>query len=182
MKASHSSITTSENLHPLTECAAFADEIKAKGYSFQSNWHFVDQPYLDKGGSLSDFSFVPDTVQVVDALQNLSDWLSGNGTAYKTSTYYTQIKSYFPVEADARSFALRLIIHYVGDLHQPLHAVAEVDSTYPSGDKGGNAESIPSKSGANNLHAVWDSVAYEYAGTPVLPLSNTDWSWYTTTE
>ena len=119
---------------------------------------------------------------MLDALKNLSDWLSGNGTAYKTSTYYTQIKSYFPVEADARSFALRLIIHYVGDIHQPLHAVAEVDSTYPSGDKGGNAESIPSKSGANNLHAVWDSVAYEYAGTPVLPLSNTDWSWYTTTE
>jgi hypothetical protein len=26
----------------LTECAAFADEIKAKGYSFQANWHFVD--------------------------------------------------------------------------------------------------------------------------------------------
>ncbi len=53
----------------------------------------------------------------MDALQNLSDWLAGKGTAYKTSTYYTQIKSYFPNEADARSFALRLIIHYVGDIH-----------------------------------------------------------------
>lgn len=101
----------------MTECAAFADEIKGKGYSFQANWHFVDQPYLDKGGSLSDFKFVEDTVEVLDALQNLSDWLAGRGTAYKTSTYYTQIKGYFPNEADARSFALRLIIHYVGDIH-----------------------------------------------------------------
>lgn len=61
-----------------------------------------------------------------------------------------------------------MIIHYVGDLHQPLHAVAEVDSKYPSGDQGGNAESLPSICGAGNLHAVWDSVAYNYCGYPVL--------------
>ena len=29
------------------------------------------------------------------------------------------------------------------------------------------------------MHAVWDSVAYEYTGHPVLPLSDNDWSWYT---
>jgi len=72
-----------------------------------------------------------------------------------------------------------LLIHYVGDLHQPLHAVAEVDSTYPSGDRGGNSEAIPSICGAANLHAVWDSVAYNYCGYPSLPLSTSDWTWYT---
>jgi hypothetical protein len=72
---------------------------------------------LDKGGKLSDYTFVLDTYEIVGCLQNLTDWLKGNGTAYKSSYYYTTIKSYFPNEADARSFALRLIIHYVGDLH-----------------------------------------------------------------
>jgi hypothetical protein len=91
-----------------------------------------------------------------------------NGTAYKSSYYYTQVNKNFPTDSDGRSFALRMLIHYVGDLHQPLHAVAEVDSTYPSGDKGGNAEAIPSICGAANLHAVWDSVAYNYCGYPVL--------------
>ena len=99
---------------------------------------------------------------------NLTDWISNNGTAYKSSYYYQQVTKNFPSDADGRSFALRLIIHYVGDLHQPLHAVAEVDSKYPSGDQGGNAESLPSICGAGNLHAVWDSVAYNYCGYPVL--------------
>lgn len=107
--------------------------------------------------------------------------MSGSGTAYKTSHYYTTIKNSYPAEADARSFALRLIIHYVGDLHQPLHTTAEVDSTYKSGDNGGNAEKIPTIDGVSNLHAVWDSVAYEYTGFPVQPFSAADWSWYTET-
>lgn len=174
------SLTKGESSHPLTECATFADDIKGEGYSFQSGWHFVDQPYLDQGGSLSDFNFTEDTYQVLDALTNLTDWLAGNGTAYKTSYYYTTIKKYFPDESQARSFALRLIIHYVGDIHQPLHATAMIDSTYPTGDRGGNSESLPSISGAGNLHAVWDSLMYVYTAYPVLPLSTSSWSWYTT--
>lgn len=175
-----SSLTTSEKDHPMTECATFADDIKGKGYSFQAGWHFIDQPYLDKGGDISDFSFVEDTYDVLDALEALTSWLSNNGTSYKSSYYYKEIKNYFPNESEARSFALRLVIHYVGDIHQPLHAVAEVDSTYPSGDRGGNDEKLPSRSGASNLHAVWDSVAYEYTGRPSLPLSSSDWTWYST--
>ena len=55
-----------------------------------------------------------------------------------------------------------------------------VDNTYKSGDKGGNAETLPSKDTVTNLHAVWDSVAYAYTGYPTLPLSSADWNWYTT--
>ena len=69
----------------------------------------------------------------------------------------------------------------MGDIHQPLHAEAEVDSTYPSGDAGGNYEKVPSTNGVSNLHGVWDSVIYQYTGYPSMPLSNTDWNWYTST-
>ncbi len=117
LKVSHSSLTTSEKSHPITECATFADDIKSKGYSFQSGWHFIDQPYLDKGGSLDDFTFVPDTYEILDAIKDLTAFLAKDGTAYLNSYYYKTIKASFPNEADARSFALRLIIHYVGDLH-----------------------------------------------------------------
>ncbi len=96
------------------------------------------------------------------------------------STYLSQVAAKLPLKADQRSFALRMLIHYVGDLHQPLHSTARVDSKYPSGDRGGNSETIPSKSGVSNLHFVWDSVVYKYTGKPVLPLSSTDFSWYTT--
>lgn len=56
-----------------------------------------------------------------------------------------------------------------------------MNSTYPSGDRGGNSEYIPSVDGVKNLHSVWDSVIYQYPGYPTMPLSNADWSWYTTT-
>lgn len=72
-----------------------------------------------------------------------------------------------------------MVIHYVGDVHQPLHSAALVDSHYPSGDRGGTAEKIPSKSGVSSLHFVWDSAVYEYTGRPSLPLTTDSWSWYT---
>ncbi len=40
-------MTRLEGSYPLVECSTFADEIKAKGMSWQSGWHFVDTPYLD---------------------------------------------------------------------------------------------------------------------------------------
>ena len=47
---SNPSMTKLEGDYPFVECATFADEIKAKGGSFQSGWHFIDTPYLDQGG------------------------------------------------------------------------------------------------------------------------------------
>ena len=40
-------LTDAERDHPFVECAAFADAIKFRGGSWQSNWHFVDIPYFD---------------------------------------------------------------------------------------------------------------------------------------
>ena len=71
---------------------------------------------------------------------------------------------------------MRLVIHYVGDVHQPLHATARVDDQFPAGDRGGNSFTLTSREGAKNLHAVWDSVIYAEAGNPVLPLSDADWN------
>jgi hypothetical protein len=47
-------------------------------------------------------------------------------------------------EADALSTGMRLLMHYVGDIHQPLHATSRVDPKYPSGDRGGNDFPVPS--------------------------------------
>jgi len=76
---------------------------------------------------------------------------------------------------DGLSTAMRLLIHYVGDIHQPLHATSRVDHEHPKGDRGGNDFPIPSKEGAKNLHSVWDSVIYEFTGYENLPFSAADW-------
>lgn len=78
------------------------------------------------------------------------------------------MKAHIPNEEDAKSYALRLLIHYIGDIHQPLHASARVDKKYPKGDAGGNFFTVPAKENTKNLHAVWDSAVYAYTDTPKL--------------
>lgn len=169
-----------EKNHSFTECATFADDIKGKGYSFQSDWHFTNEPYLDEPGTtIDDFNFTIPDIDVIGAMVDLTKFLKNEMTVSE-STYLKAIADKLSDDADQRSFAVRLLIHFVGDIHQPEHAVALVDSKYPTGDRGGNSEKIPSKSGVGNLHFVWDSVLYEYTGRPNLPLSDSDFDWYTT--
>jgi hypothetical protein len=177
LKENYPSITGDEGDHPMTECATFADDIKGQGYSFQSAWHFKDSPYFPDGTMPYD---QPEE-DIVGALKCFTDWLSYNGNEYLDNFYYKTVKNYFPDEEDARSFALRMIIHYVGDIHQPLHATTQISPSYPNGDAGGNFEHLPNICGASNLHSVWDSLAYTYCGYVDLPMSDADWTWYTET-
>ena len=46
--------------------------------------------------------------------------------------------------------ALRFLVHFVGDVHQPLHAISDADL-------GGNCERIdPPIEQATNIHGLWD--------------------------
>jgi hypothetical protein len=79
LQANYTTITKGENNHPFTECASFADSIKGQGYSFQADWHFIDQPYLIDGGDLDDFDFAMSDVDVHQALETLTAWLMNSG-------------------------------------------------------------------------------------------------------
>lgn len=57
-----------------------------------------------------------------------------------------------------------------------MHMVSRVDAEHPSGDKGGNAFPLPYHYQANELHAVWDHVIYEFHKTLHVPLSDDDWT------
>jgi hypothetical protein len=56
-----------------------------------------------------------------------------------------------------RTEALRYLIHFVGDIHQPLHAV-------DNDDKGGNAIRVRLGHDRTNLHHVWDVQVVEALG------------------
>jgi len=51
---------------------------------------------------------------------------------------------------EARLLALKYLVHFVGDVHQPLHAGFH-------DDKGGNTYQLQAFMRGSNLHAVWDS-------------------------
>lgn len=62
-----------------------------------------------------------------------------------------------------RSVALRFVVHFVADAHQPLHAGYRRD-------RGGNRYQVQWDGRATNLHAIWD--------TPVLGSRHLGWRAY----
>lgn len=101
--------------------------------------HFIDKPFPIDSPNLP--AIAPDNI--VKALQD-------NVEILKTST-----------DKNAQAQALRFVIHFVGDIHQPLHCAARVSTAHPDGDKGGNLVTIKIV-GADgqlkdtNLHSYWD--------------------------
>ena len=55
-----------------------------------------------------------------------------------------------------------MLIHYVGDVHQPMHTLSRINANYPAGDRGGNSVPLKSYKSIKELHAAWDSVLYEF--------------------
>lgn len=56
-----------------------------------------------------------------------------------------------------KGIALRILIHVLVDVHQPLHAASRVSHDLPHGDLGGNLFFLNGNSRSANLHAYWDS-------------------------
>ena len=155
--------TTYENDYPFVESASFADNIKYSGGGFQSPWHFIDIPFFDQGGSLNDYpQFKEASTDIEGAIEGIVAWFQ-QSSGYKNNYAYTSIMNYAKGNEDlGLSIALRFLIHFVGDIHQPLHCLARIDDNYQAGDKGGNLFPVPNHYSADNLHSVWDSVMYEF--------------------
>ncbi|MBF6022460.1 S1/P1 nuclease [Lysobacter niastensis] len=57
----------------------------------------------------------------------------------------------------ARQQALKFVVHFIGDVHQPLHAGY-------GHDKGGNDRQVNFNGKGSNLHSLWDSGMINAAG------------------
>lgn len=115
--------------------AVWMDNIKAEGVQLFNQWHYIDYPWYPQGSgryrTLSSTNAVSAILQTQKALAK-----------YQTD------------RAQAATF-LRILIHVVGDIHQPLHAISVYSPAFPRGDKGGNLFLLKVPEG--NLHAYWDS-------------------------
>jgi len=118
--------------------AHWADDVRPKlGFEFAPDLHFIDFPFATDGTPLP--TDLPKQQNVIKALEHYVEVL-------KTS-----------IDTNEQAEALRFVIHFVGDIHQPLHCASRVDSAHPEGDLGGN-KLIIKVGGANvNLHSYWDN-------------------------
>lgn len=117
------------------ESSVWLDNLSYQDIHWFEPMHYIDIPYS------TDNSALP-TQQKVNALQAIND-------ASKL------ILNKYPTDFD-KGIALRMLIHIIGDIHQPLHAVNHVSAEFPEGDKGGNLVILHNNSVAPNLHAYWD--------------------------
>jgi hypothetical protein len=138
----------------LASVSSWADQVR-KERDESYDWHFVDIPREASGFAAERDCFRPQDKHkdaqtdhhncVVDRIAMFEKVL-GDENAPRT----------------ARVEALKWLVHFVGDLHQPLHAIDEAH--------GGNDIKLPvfgsAKCGEHdcNLHWAWDSLLLEHTG------------------
>ena len=109
--------------------STFADEIKSdKRYNKFYTWHYINMP-LDSNYE--------------DSKKN------PKGDLVTGIAYCTKIIKDDKSTDDDKSFYLKLLIHLIGDLHQPMHIGKKED-------KGGNMFQVQWFGKGSNLHKVWD--------------------------
>lgn len=120
--------------------ACWADDIKNVSRTYNS-WHYLDIPYSPERLTTPPS---PKENNVVWAIREQTKILKDS------------------VAADSdRAKALRFLIHFVGDVHQPLHSSTRYTKALPDGDQGGNKFPL-SVGNYHNLHAYWDGALGMY--------------------
>ena len=99
-------------------------------------WHYIDLPFSLDGTPTNGVTAA--AYDVVQAIEQCIATLQDPG-----ATQTNQATS------------LRYLLHFVGDIQQPLHCSTAVSAPSPSGDAGGNSFNL---SGPwSNLHSLWDA-------------------------
>jgi len=67
---------------------------------------------------------------------------------------------------------IRFLLHFAGDVHQPLHAIQLFDSRFRDGDAGGNGFYVYVNNSRWNLHSLWDQGGLKYRSSYQRPLTD----------
>ena len=114
----------------LAMAATWMDEVRSdRAYDYTRDWHWVT---------------IPDGSTYAAAVKN------PNGDAVEAIDRMVAALKSDTLSSERKVFCLKVLVHLVGDLHQPLH-VGSGD------DKGGNSFQVQWFGKGSNLHRVWDS-------------------------
>ena len=118
-----------ENSTSLADVANWADQFRSQ-HRETAPWHFVD---------------IPISASSYDASR---DCAGGDCVIAKIEQFAATLHDRSSPPND-RLEALKFLVHFIGDLHQPLHASDD-------NDLGGNKVRVTFEGRHTNLHAVWD--------------------------
>jgi nuclease S1 len=123
-------LLATEQVDSLADIASWADRIRDRPeYAWSGRMHFVN---LAQDCSYDAARDCPDGRCVVGAIERFRDELADRA-----------------LPTERRAEALKFLVHFAGDVHQPLHAGF-------AHDLGGNRHQLSLDGHGTNLHAVWD--------------------------
>ncbi|MDF1824807.1 MAG: S1/P1 nuclease [Verrucomicrobiales bacterium] len=136
----------------LAEISTWADEIRSDGtWDFAKPWHYIS---INDEESWDDYERVPeeegDILVILNRLEAFlrdteSDTFTLSGVAKRSSS---SLKAGNEKEVTRRE-VLAFYVHFIGDLHQPLHVGRRED-------QGGNRIRVEWFGEEETLHRVWD--------------------------
>jgi len=133
------------NRESLALVSTYADDIKSdKRYDKFYTWHYINMP-LDADYDISKQNPDGDLVSAIEFCKSV-------------------IRDKNASDVD-KAFYLKLLIHFIGDLHQPMHVALEED-------KGGNDFKLKWFYQDTNLHTVWDRKMIDDYGMSYSELAN----------
>lgn len=124
----------------VVEAAYWPDAIRPLGFYEYGPWHYIDLPLvrvIPANASQVHPQPPPATDNVLWAVE------MGAATLRRPD-----------VSPALKSAALRFVLHFVGDIHQPLHTASLYSMQFPNGDGGGNAFRVTGSSAWHNLHGA----------------------------
>lgn len=123
----------------LGELGLWADRVRSTPeYAKSAPWHYMN---IEDGVPITAFEHPPEG-DVLSAIDRFRAELAAGAAPEE--------------EADA----LRFLIHFIVDVHQPLHVGR-------ASDRGGNTINLRIGGAPTNLHRFWDSDAIDLAGLPL---------------
>jgi hypothetical protein len=137
--------------------ACWADDLKSEKLEVMAGWHFINQPYNPDSVPIHPWPI--QEINVETAIMKLSETLKSRDNDWITA------------------YATANLIHFYGDIHQPLHATELFDADFPHGDYGGNAIPVFWQGQEWRLHFIWDSVCAQYSTEPTRPLSDSSYAY-----
>jgi len=135
----------------IVDIASWADEYRTQ-HPETAKWHFVDIPR-------SAAAFDRDRDCPLSASDPKSPW---RDCIIDRIAYFEGRLGDADLSPEERAIALKFVVHLIGDIHQPFHAIGD--------DRGGNGIKVTFMGSTEcgmslcNLHAVWDDALIESTG------------------
>jgi S1/P1 Nuclease len=134
----------------LADASTWADEVRNQPeYKHTGPWHYINLPL-----GLSE----PDFEKTVKGMTQEN--------VYSALLQQEHILGSTASSKGQKIEALKFIVHFIGDLHQPMHVSREED-------KGGNTILVNYAGVGTNLHALWDSKLLDHLGLDDQQLAST---------